>query len=141
MKSNLKILTSYVSRENLDKFVKSEILPIFIIRNISGSRLINQYSGTILQFKQLSPQTELFQRYRSGEIDFERYQKEYVIGLAGLNYSNLIKRLEYLQELSSANSVVLLGYEKDPNMCHRTLLSDILNRTGLLEIEVREAEI
>lgn len=141
MKSNLKILTSYVSRENLDKFVKSEILPIFIIRNISGSRLISQYSGTILQFKQLSPQTELFQRYRSGEIDFERYQKEYVIGLAGLNYSNLIKRLEYLQELSGANSVVLLGYEKDPNMCHRTLLSDILNRTGLLEIEVREAEI
>lgn len=141
MKSNLKILTSYVSRENLDKFVKSEILPIFIIRNISGSRLISQYSGTILQFKQLSPQTELFQRYRSGEIDFERYQKEYVIGLAGLNYSNLIKRLEYLQELSGANSVVLLGYEKDPNMCHRTLLSDILNRTGLLDIEVREAEI
>lgn len=141
MKSNLKILTSYVSRENLDKFVKSEILPIFIIRNISGSRLISQYSGTILQFKQLSPQTELFQRYRSGEIDFERYQKEYVIGLAGLNYSNLIKRLEYLQELSGANSVVLLGYEKDPDMCHRTLLSDILNRTGLLEIEVREAEI
>ena len=141
MKSNLKILTSYVSRENLDRFVKSEILPIFIIRNISGSRLISQYSGTILQFKQLSPQTELFQRYRSGEIDFERYQKEYVIGLAGLNYSNLIKRLEYLQELSGANSVVLLGYEKDPDMCHRTLLSDILNRTGLLEIEVREAEI
>jgi uncharacterized protein YeaO (DUF488 family) len=141
MKSNLKILTSYVSRENLDKFVKSEILPIFIIRNISGSRLISQYSGTILQFKQLSPQTELFQRYRRGEIDFERYQKEYVIGLAGLNYSNLIKRLEYLQELSGANSVVLLGYEKDPDMCHRTLLSDILNRTGLLEIEVREAEI
>lgn len=141
MKSNLKILTSYVSRENLDKFVKSEILPIFIIRNISGSRLISQYSGTILQFKQLSPQTELFQRYRNGEIDFERYQKEYVIGLAGLNYSNLIKRLEYLQELSGANSVVLLGYEKDPDMCHRTLLSDILNRTGLLEIEVREAEI
>lgn len=141
MKSNLKILTSYVSRENLDKFVKSEILPIFIIRNISGSRLISQYSGTILQFKQLSPQTELFQRYRRGEIDFDRYQKEYVIGLAGLNYSNLIKRLEYLQELSGANSVVLLGYEKDPDMCHRTLLSDILNRTGLLEIEVREAEI
>lgn len=141
MKSNLKILTSYVSRENLDKFVKSEILPIFIIRNISGSRLISQYSGTILQFKQLSPQTELFQRYKSGEIDFERYQKEYVIGLAGLNYSNLIKRLEYLQELSGANSVVLLGYEKDPDMCHRTLLSDILNRTGLLEIKVREAEI
>lgn len=141
MKSNLKILTSYVSRENLDKFVKSEILPIFIIRNISGSRLISQYSGTIIQFKQLSPQTELFQRYRRGEIDFERYQKEYVIGLAGLNYSNLIKRLEYLQELSGANSVVLLGYEKDPDMCHRTLLSDILNRTGLLEIEVREAEI
>ena len=141
MKSNLKIYTSFVSPETIKLFPSYNILPVFIIRNISNSKLIGMYSGTIIHMKELSPATELYQRLKSGIISFGRYQKEYVIGLAGLNFSNIIKKLERLEESSQASGIVLMGYEQDPELCHRSLLGDVLNRTGLLVNEVREANI
>lgn len=139
MKSDLKLYTSFVSRESIDLFTSYNILPVFIIRNISNSRLISQFSGTLIHFKDFSPTTELYQRWRSGEISFERYQKEYVIGLSELNFSSAIKRLERLAEMSNAAGIVLMGYERDSEFCHRSLISAVLNNTGLLTHEVREA--
>lgn len=141
MKSELKLFTSFVSKENLSYLSEKRLLPTFIIRNISNSKLIGKWSGTPLHIKEFSPSTELFQRLRSGEIDFSRYQKEYVINLAYVNFVSVIKRLEKLAKDSNASGIALLGFEKDPELCHRSLLSDILNRTHLLTNNVNEVDL
>ena len=141
VKSNLKLYTSYVTPENLVYFSEREILPIFIIRNISNSNIIGKYSGTPIQFKELSPTTDLFQKLKFGEINFETYQKGYVIELAEINFSTIIKKLERLAEECSAVGIVLMGYEEDPSLCHRSLLADILNKSGLLVNPITEYNI
>ena len=141
MKSGLKVYTSYVSAENIEYFSKHGILPVFIIRNISNSPLINKWSGSPIHIKDLSPRTELFQRYKRGIIDFDTYIKEYIIGLSQVNFYGLMKRLDTLASSSGANALVLMGYVEDPAKCHRTPLASMIDMTEYFENSVQEAVI
>ena len=137
-KSNLKLSTSYVSPLTLPKFVENEILPVFVIRFIKNSKLIGKYDRTAFHLKELSPSNELFQEKRDGEIDFLEFSKRFTIELSNLNFDDEIKKLENLKEFFRAKSIVLLGYGSDPSKCHRSVLRDILNKSGLLEYPVHE---
>lgn len=139
MKSELKINTSFVSPLTLEKFKASNILPIFIIRNIDRSDLIGRYSGSPVHFKELSPSSELFRRKRDKTISIEEFKKLYVIEITGkVDLKKIIDRLESLAELSGARSVVLLGYGSDYDSCHRSVLAKLLSESGLLEKPVKE---
>ena len=97
MKSELKINTSFVSPLTLEKFKASNILPIFIIRNIDRSDLIGKYSGSPVHFKELSPSSELFRRKRDKTISIEEFKKLYVIEITGkVDLKKIIDRLESL---------------------------------------------
>ncbi len=138
MKSNLKVYTSYVSEENIEYFSKEDILPVFIIRNISNSPIISKWSGSPIHIKDLSPRTELFQRYKRGIIDFDTYIREYVIGLASVNFYGLMKRLETLATSTGAKGIVLMGYVTDPEKCHRKVLGEMIDLTGYFDGPVEE---
>ena len=138
MKSKLKIYTSYVSPMTLDAIVKHNILPIFIIRSIHNSQLIGQYSDTSIHFKDLAPQTELFRARRDGLISDLEFDKRYIIEMSRINFQDTIKRLDYLASLCGASGVALLGYGNDYSKCHRRLLSELLNSSGLLENNIKE---
>ena len=133
-----RIYTSFVSPLNLDAFIKDNILPIIIIRNIRNSKVIGQFSNTSFHFKELAPSTELFRSLRDGQIERDGFNKRYVIEMASVNLFETLRKINYLGDLCSASGIVLLGYGSDRDKCHRSLLGDLLENTGLLEHPIKE---
>lgn len=138
MKSSVEIHTSFVSPVTLQLFIDNGYLPIFIIRNIGTSELIGKYSGTAVHFKNLAPSNELFREFRDSGIDLTEYSKRYIIELSNVNFQETIDRIQYLVEISNAKGAVLLGYGSDDKRCHRSILADLFNLSGLLEHKVTE---
>jgi uncharacterized protein YeaO (DUF488 family) len=99
---------------------------------------IEKWAGTPLHFRELAPSKELFREYRAGQIDQETYFKRFVIELADIDFQNIILRLENLVESSGADGVCLCGLGVDPSESHRSIVSDILWRTGYLVFEPKE---
>lgn len=141
MKSNLKIYTSFVSPKNLTNIIEDNLLPIFILRNIKNSKLIGKYSDTAIHFKNLAPSDKLYQIRRDKLITREEYEKRYIIELSEQpNFQNIIKKLEQLTELCSANGVVILDYGFGNNESHRNILSNLLNNLDILNYKITEYE-
>ena len=138
MKSNLKIYTSFVSPITMQEYVKKNLLPIFIIRNIFNSTLIGKYSDTPIHFKDLAPSNVLFRKKRDGLITKEEYSKGYALEMTDVNLEDIINKLETLALCSGASGIVLLGYGSNDNDCHRSVLREILNSSKLLNYRVQE---
>lgn len=122
------IYTSYASRENLKKFIELNYLPIIVLRNIRNSKLLSPYSDTCIHLRDLSPSTELYQSWKNGEIDIKEYKNRYLFELIDrrLNTQEIYKNLEFLIELTEAKGIILLGYEEDYKLCHRSFLAEFL---------------
>lgn len=138
MKSSLEIKTSFVSPVTLKIFIDKGYLPIFILRSIANSEVIGKYSNTAIHFRELSPSSELFHKKRDKIIDFNTFDIEYRKEMSLINFNDIIKRLESLSLASGSRGVVLLGFGSDNSVCHRSILSNILNESGLLENRVTE---
>lgn len=138
MKSKLNIYTSYVSPTTLRTIVDNNLLPIFIVRSIYNSQLIGRWSDTAIHFKILAPSDKLYQNKRDGKISELDFKKYYVIEMSKINFQDIIKKLDNLANLSGANGVVLMGYGSSYDSCHRKLLSELLNGSGLLENKIKE---
>ena len=138
MKSKLNIYTSYVSPTTLRAIVDKNLLPIFIVRSIYNSQLIGRWSDTAIHFKILAPSDKLYQNKRDGKISELDFKKYYVIEMSKINFQDIIKKLDNLANLSGANGVVLMGYGSSYDSCHRKLLSELLNGSGLLENTIKE---
>lgn len=124
---NLKIYTGFVSPLTVPEVISNNILPIFIIRQIKGSEIIGQYDGTCLHFPELSPSFDLFRSIRDGLIGREEFEKKYIIEISQINLFDIIKRLEYLAEVSNAKAVILMGYGSDRKKCHRSVLGNLIS--------------
>lgn len=139
MKSNLLIRTGCVNLQNMKVFPEAGWLPVFIIRSIHNSNLIGKYSNTAVHMYWLAPHPETFHLWRDGKIDWNTYSRMYENDvLKSVKFDSLIKRLEILVDTSGARGVVLMGYGEDPKLCHRSILSRLLNSSGLLEERVKE---
>jgi len=138
MKSNLKIYTSFVSPLTLPEYIQKELLPIFIIRNISNSKLIGGYSGTQVHYKILAPSTELFRLKRDTKITIPEFHKRYAIEISDVNLEKIIREWEMLVGCAGAKGIILLGYGSDDASCHRSTLRAILNNSGLLTNRIEE---
>jgi uncharacterized protein YeaO (DUF488 family) len=119
-------------------FIKSDLLPIFIIRNISNSTLIGPYSGTKIHCKILAPSTELFKRKRNTEITIDEFKKLYALEIAEVNLEQILHEWELLAECSGAKGIVILGFGSMDEICHRSVLRSILNSSGLLNNRIEE---
>lgn len=135
---DLLIYTSYVSPANMKMFEKNELLPIFILRNIRNSKLIGKYSDSAVHFKDLSPSNALYQAKRDKKISIEEFKEDYKREISNIPLENILKRLKSLAEISNAKAIVLLGYGSDSSVCHRTVLSELLNQSGLLSTPIKE---
>lgn len=139
MKSNLSILTSYVTVDNLDYAVKKlNLLPIFILRSIKNSELIGKYSNSAVHFRNLSPSSILFQAYRDGLVGWTEYKKRFLIELSEIKLYEVITKLESLCNISSASGVVLFAYDENPEISHRSILSEFINNSEILEKQITE---
>lgn len=138
MKTDLKIYTSFVSPLTLKDYIEKEFLPIFIIRNIKNSTLIGGYSDTPIHMKDLAPSNELFRAKRDNLITKEEFEKKYAIEISQVNLEKVIRTFEQLVECCGAKAIVLLGYGSSYENCHRHVLADILNNSGLLTNRINE---
>lgn len=135
---DLKIITSFVTPYTLNYFIKNELLPIFILRNIRNSDLIGKYSDSAIHFKDLSPSNELFQSRRDRKIEIEEYKKRYLDEIKHINLNQILKRFTSLQEISGAKGIVLMSYGGNPIGCHRTFLAEYINNSNLLKNLITE---
>lgn len=137
-KSGLRIYTSFVSPLTLGTFMEKGLLPIFILRNISGSEVIGKWSETPVHCKELSPSNELFRQMRDKQITLAEYQKKYAIEISSVRLEDLVQKWEMLAEISGAKGVVLLSYGSDDKKCHRSVLRTIFNSSEILETNIAE---
>ena len=131
MVSSLQIYTSYLSSENIERIVSNNLLPVFILRYIRNIKCVSGWYGTPLHVPELSPSNELFWEYRDGKIDQKEYTKKFLIEICEVNFHKLIKKFEFLADSCSADGVVLCAIG-NKETSHRTIVSDILWRTGYL---------
>lgn len=126
----MKIYTSFISRENLDLLVSLNYLPMFIIRNMRDSKLIGQYSDTCLHLRNLSPSTELLNQFRNNLISREEYKNQYLLELVlrRISFSDLIMKFKALDQMVSSSGIVLLGYNENPDLCHRRFLAEFMEK-------------
>lgn len=135
---DLKIITSFVTPYTLNYFIKNELLPIFILRNIRNSDLIGKYSDSAIHFKDLSPSNELFQSRRDRKIEIEEYKKRYLDEIKHINLNQVLKRFINLRNISGAKGIVLMSYGSNSVGCHRTFLAEYINNLNLLKDSITE---
>jgi len=129
MLSNLKIYTSYIDEENIKRITSQNLLPVFIIRSLGKINYLQQWAGSALHLIELSPSKELFWDFRDNRIDNQTFQKRFLIEKCLLDFQAIIEKLENLKNTCGADGIVLCGLG---DITHRSLVSDILWRTGYL---------
>ncbi len=138
-RANFSVHTSFISPWTWKTLViEGNYLPILAIRNIKNSNVIGHLSDTSVHFKELSPSNELFRLKRNSEIDITEFQKRYLIELADVNIPSVIDRFIQLHEVSGARGIVIFGYGSNDEVCHRSVLSSLLNSTGLFRDRITE---
>lgn len=137
-KSMLKIYTSYVTPDHWKKCIEDDLLPIIIIRNLNNSDLLNGFNDTAIHKKELSPSNLLFRSKRDGLITNEEFKIKFKEELKDVDFPDMISNLEFLARVSNAKGIVLFSYGKDKDICHRSVISEILNNSNLLENEITE---
>jgi uncharacterized protein YeaO (DUF488 family) len=130
--------TSFVTPHTIQEFPNHDLLPIFIARNISNSGLIGKWNGTSIHFKELSPSPILLRDWKSGRIDRDEFEKKFLLEMSEINFDTILRRISFLCDVSRASGAVLMGYGSDRLECHRSILSDIINQSGILENKVIE---
>jgi uncharacterized protein (DUF488 family) len=72
---------------------------------------------------ELAPTKELLKDYRDKKVDWVQYEKEYI---NILHKRNILKKLD----VSNLNGTCLLCSEHKPDMCHRRLLAEYLQKAN-----------
>lgn len=134
----LKLKTSFVSPLSMEKFTGSNWLPFFCLRSIYKSPLIGKYTDTSIHLKSLSPSSILYQKFRDNLISKDEYFQEFREELEGIDFKEILGKIEYAVNICEAEGAVLLSYGSDINLSHRSVLSDIINDLGILEFPVEE---
>lgn len=128
--TNLKLWTSYVSPATMEALPNYNILPVFIIRNISNSSLIGKYSGTAIHQRIFAPSYELFKSYKYDKlISDEEFEKGYLIELSKLNIPKIMDKLFTMANTCWAKGIAFMGYGKFDED-YRSIFSDFMNRYG-----------
>ena len=135
---DIEIFTSFVTPYTLDYFIKNNLLPVFILRNIRNSNLIGKYSDSAIHLKEFSPSNELFQARRDRKIEIKEYKRRYLDEIKHIDLSQKLRHLANLKKISGAKGIILMSYGSNPGECHRSFLAEYLNNSNLLEKEITE---
>lgn len=138
---NLKVWTSYANSNVLQFLGDSEILPIFIPRNISNSGLIGGWQGTAIHFGNLAPSPLLLRDWKTEKITTTEFKRLYWKELKLMDLVKNLKKLKTLRDICLAKGVALIGYGADPEEDHRFYLADYINHLGILETPITEIEM
>lgn len=140
LKANFEVHTSFISPWTWENLVeKGNNLPILAIRNISNSRVIGRFQDSSIHFKELAPSNELFREKRDGYISLQEFQRRYILELLdNVSFSKIVERFNQLYEISGASGVIIFGYGSNDEVCHRSVLAEVLNKTGFFRNRITE---
>lgn len=116
------VYTSYFAKLNK---LPRDIIPISIC-----GKAPTWYGG--LQYKKLAPKYDFFMKWKEthdNDYYIEHFQTEV---LDELNIDKVIDELGYLISYDQSKDICLLCYEKPTDFCHRHLVSDWLNKNGIM---------
>lgn len=129
-KYNLYIKTAPITKENLEKIPEMDLLPIFLDSDLRSNPLVSCYHKTAIHFYNLSPSRYLTSKVRAG-LSLEEFKLDYFTELLSKDWSKILKKLDFLRELSGAIGIVFMGGIEDPEFV--SLISDFLNRSNFIE--------
>jgi len=89
-----------------------------------------RFYPNIGHYPPLAPTWDLVKAYKAGDVDVQGYTKIFKEHLSTLDSAKVVADLK--------DGDVLLCYEKPTDFCHRQLVAQWLNESGL--VEVRELE-
>lgn len=99
----------------------------------------NIKDANIKELPILAPSQQLLDDYKNGRISWIDYDTQYREQIAKLGkLQDLITVFACLVTCEYTRGIVLLCYEKDYMHCHRTILADIINQSGLVDEAVEE---
>lgn len=81
------------------------------------------------KFAILCPDLELLRRYKNHEINEDGYRREYITNQ--LNFINKLNVVNFLLQISEGKDIVFMCYEAPGKFCHRGILTEWLDDTGL----------
>lgn len=88
---------------------------------VSVAKSTPEWFGPCESCKELMPSWDLIEGYKSGEISWKQYRKEYIRQLKNLDVKEFYNRL---------NGKVLLCWENEGKHCHRHIIREWFNRNG-----------
>lgn len=121
IKMSNKLYTTYLSKM---KDLPTGIVKAIIMRMPPMS--IQNIEGTV-HVPQLSPKTEVLKAYKTNnnfEVFTEKFNEQMYTDPETMEY------LQMLMEALEHNEVALICCEKDPNVCHRSLIAKYLTSLG-----------
>lgn len=139
---DLYVVTSHVFGDNLEKIVRSNLVPVFV-SSISEENPLWIYRGSMIHFMELAPSKFIWERWKRKEIDFAQFQKEYLGELnLSCNPKKTLRKMELLKHLSRSSGVAIVGnkynHHDDPM---RVTIGEWINSLGILSNPIREWRI
>lgn len=114
----MKIYTGYFARM---KDYPKDVVPIAIC-----AKTPDWYTG--LYYPKLAPSYDILMAYKNHVIDWATYTKRFNNEI--LSYLDAQRVVRALAILSGGQDIVLLCYERDENLCHRSLVAKWLREFG-----------
>lgn len=141
-----KIYTTYLSKLNK---IPEGSLKLFIARDVNDRIKESLEKYNCIHLPESAPSRELRDKFKGGEIDFNKFQVEYAKEQAELDGNDIIRVLEIMVPFIIANykyDIYMICYEKDAKQCHRATCAEAMSEilTGITKHEVQyagEAEI
>ncbi len=139
-KANFEVHTSFISPWTWKTLVEEgNQLPILAIRNIANSSIIGKFQDTSIHFKELAPSNELFREKRDGKIDIPEFHRRYILEIFNnVSFNDIVSRFVNLFEVSGATGLIIFGYGSNDEICHRSVLAELLNKTDLFRNKITE---
>lgn len=86
----------------------------------------------------LNPSKDLYDQYQSKKIDRLEFSMRYAEQIKTLPVEQLIRIFACLSYVEGSNGVMLLGVKKYGIECHRSVIADMINRSGIVLYKVTE---
>lgn len=138
MYNNLYIQTAKITKENILRIPELDLLPIFLNHDLRVNPVVSCYHNTAIHYTKLAPSKYLFFKSMAGLSD-EEFKKEYYIELEAKDFSEILKRLNFLKDLSGAKGIVLIDGLEIPS--YLDWLSEYINSKEFLDEDIKPFEL
>jgi hypothetical protein len=138
MYNNLYIQTAKITKENILRITEMNLLPIFLNHDLRVNPAVSNFHSTAVHYPKLAPSRYLFFKGMAG-MTSDEFKKEYYIELESKNFSEILRRLDFLKELSGADGIVLMDGLEIPSFLE--WLSEYINSKEFLDEDVKPLKL